>query len=81
MLKTEGYIPQIYDKGYKTMRWYRGKACEMHDFKDLDSQASDKEEEDPEDSLFKNSIDDGIDEGTKLNHNFTDTFNNRSSLN
>ena len=52
-MKSNGYILESYEKGIKTVRLFRGKLCEMHDFKDDDSQASDKEEEDPEDSLFK----------------------------
>lgn len=81
VLKAEGFIPDSYDKGYKTVRLFKGKLCEMHDFKDDDSQASDKEDENPDDSIFLNNNDDGADESTKLNHNFIDTFNNRKALN
>ena len=80
-IKNDGFITTQYDKGIKTMRMYKSKLNEMHEFKDLDSQASDKEDDDPEDSLFRNSVDDGIYEGTQLNHNFNDTFNNRRALN
>lgn len=80
-MKAKEYVNPHYDRGFKTMRLWKGKISEMHEFHDNDSQASDKEEDDPEDSLFKNSIDDGADEGTKLNHNFYDTFSNRQSLN
>jgi len=36
-IKNDGFITTQYDKGIKTMRMYKSKLNEMHEFKDLDS--------------------------------------------
>lgn len=59
---------------------YKNKLTDLNQFKDSDSEHSSKEEDDFDDSLFKNNGDEG-EEGVKLTHNFNDSFANKKTLN
>ncbi|EGR29851.1 PAS domain S-box family protein [Ichthyophthirius multifiliis] len=69
-----------YDKGISTRRLFKNKITDINQFKDSESEHSSNEEDDFNDSLFKNNGEDG-EEGIQLTNNFGNSFNSKKSLN